>query len=296
MKNFEVEDRFLTPALSINCRGRLVDLSEPVVMGIVNVTPDSFYEGSRVTSLDKVLARVEQILDEGGRMVDIGACSTRPGADDVSEEEEGNRLWPVLKAVRNRWPDILLSVDTFRGKIAQKAVNDYGVDIINDISAGMLDASMFEIVAGLNVPYVLMHMKGTPGNMQNNPAYSDVTGEVILFLAEKVDQLRALGVSDIIIDPGFGFGKNIEHNFRLLNELEQFKMFEFPLLVGLSRKSMIYKYLDGTPDNSLNGTTVLNTLALSRGANILRVHDVKEAVECVKLVSKTIKRDLYDIS
>ncbi|MDI3521467.1 MAG: dihydropteroate synthase [Anaerophaga sp.] len=296
MKNFEVEDRFLTPALSINCRGRLVDLSEPVVMGIVNVTPDSFYEGSRVTSLDKVLARVEQILDEGGRMVDIGACSTRPGADDVSEEEEGNRLWPVLKAIRNRWPDILLSVDTFRGKIAQKAVNDYGVDIINDISAGMLDASMFEIVAGLNVPYVLMHMKGTPGNMQNNPVYSDVTGEVILFLAEKVDQLRALGVSDIIIDPGFGFGKNIEHNFRLLNELEQFKMFEFPLLVGLSRKSMIYKHLDGTPDNSLNGTTVLNTLALSRGANILRVHDVKEAVECVKLVSKTIKRDLYDIS
>ena len=296
MKNFEVEDRFLTSALSINCRGRLVDLSEPVVMGIVNITPDSFYEGSRATSLDKVLSRVEQILDEGGRIVDIGACSTRPGADDVSEEEEGNRLWPVLKAVRDRWPDILLSVDTFRGKIAQKAVNDYGVDIINDISAGMLDASMFEIVARLNVPYILMHMKGTPGNMQNNPVYRDVTGEVILFLAEKVDQLRALGVSDIIIDPGFGFGKDIEHNFRLLNELEQFKMFELPLLVGLSRKSMIYKYLSSTPANSLNGTTVLNTLALSRGANILRVHDVKEAVECVKLVSKTIKRDLYDIS
>jgi dihydropteroate synthase len=296
MKNFEVEDRFLTSIFSINCRGRLIDLSEPVVMGIINITPDSFYEGSRVTSIDKVLTRVEQILEEGGRIIDIGACSTRPGADEVSEEEEENRLWPVLRAVRDHWPDILLSVDTFRGEIAQKAVNDYGVDIINDISAGMLDASMFEIVARLNVPYILMHMKGTPGNMQNNPVYGDVTGEVIMFLAEKVNQLRALGVCDIIIDPGFGFGKNIEHNFRLLNELEQFKMFELPLLVGLSRKSMIYRYLNSTPGHSLNGTTVLNTLALTRGANILRVHDVKEAVECVKLVSKTTKRDRHDIS
>lgn len=289
MKQYEVGKRFLNSGYQINCRGRLINLEEPVVMGIINVTPDSFYEKSRVQALDAVLQRAEQIQDEGGLILDVGAYSSRPGADYISEEEEMSRLWPVLKAIRDSWPDVLISLDTFRGRIAEKAVGDYGVDMINDISAGTLDETMFETIGKLNVPYILMHIQGTPDDMQKNPHYNDVTGEVILFLAKKTDQLRELGVSDIIIDPGFGFGKTIDHNYQLLRDLEQFKMFETPLLVGVSRKSMIYRFLGGKPEDALNGTSVLNTLALSQGANILRVHDVKEAVECVKLVSKTLK-------
>jgi dihydropteroate synthase len=289
MKQYEVGKRFLNSGYQINCRGRLINLEEPLVMGIINVTPDSFYEKSRVQALDSVLHRAEQIQEEGGLILDVGAYSSRPGADYISEEEEMSRLWPVLKAIRESWPDVLISLDTFRGRIAEKAVGDYGVDMINDISAGTLDETMFETIGKLNVPYILMHIQGTPDDMQKNPHYNDVTGEVILFLAKKVDQLRELGVSDIIIDPGFGFGKTIDHNYQLLRDLEQFKMFETPLLVGVSRKSMIYRFLGGNPEDALNGTSVLNTLALSQGANILRVHDVKEAVECVKLVSKTLK-------
>lgn len=287
MKQYEVDDKFLKSRFSLNCNGRLVDLSHPVVMGIINVTPDSFYEQSRVASIDAVLKRVEQVLNEGGAMIDVGAYSSRPGADHVSEEEEADRLWPVLSAIRKHWPDVLISLDTFRGRIAEKAVDTYGVDVINDISAGQLDNSMFKTIARLNVPYVLMHIQGDPQNMQKNPQYKNVTGDVVLFLAEKIEQLRELGVSDIMVDPGFGFGKTIDHNYQLLYDLEQFRMFELPLLVGFSRKSMIYRFLGGDPDASLNGTTVLNTLALGKGANILRVHDVKEAVECVKLVAKT---------
>ena len=287
MKQYEVDAKFLNSRFTINCNGRLVDLSQPEVMGIINITPDSFYENSRIDSIDGVLKRVEEILEEGGSMIDVGAYSSRPGADDVPEEEEGNRLWPVLSAIRNHWPDLLISLDTFRGGIAERAVGDFGVDIINDISAGSLDDSMFETIARLQVPYVLMHIQGDPQNMQKNPHYSDVTGDVILFLAQKVDHLRSMGVSDIILDPGFGFGKNIDHNYQLLRDLDQFKMFELPLLVGVSRKSMIYKYIGGSPRTSLNGTTVLNTLALLGGARILRVHDVREAVECVNLVAKT---------
>jgi dihydropteroate synthase len=287
MKQYEVNDKFLKSRFSINCNGRLVDLSQPVVMGIINVTPDSFYEQSRVESVDGVLKRVEKVLEEGGEMIDIGAYSSRPGADHVPEDEEADRLWPVLSAIRKNWPDVLISLDTFRGRIAEKAVDTFGVDIINDISGGQLDDSMFETIARINVPYILMHIQGDPQNMQKNPRYKNVTGDVLLFLAQKIDRLRELGVSDIIIDPGFGFGKTIDHNYQLLCDLEQFKMFELPLLVGFSRKSMIYSLLGGNPGTSLNGTTVLNTLALSRGANILRVHDVKEAVECVKLVAKT---------
>ncbi|PWD98709.1 dihydropteroate synthase [Marinilabilia rubra] len=289
MKQYEVKKRFLDKGYQINCRGRLVDMSEPVVMGIVNITPDSFYAESRVQAIDAVLDRVEKIQREGGTIVDVGAYSSRPGADHISEEEEAARLWPVLEAIRKSWPDVLLSLDTFRGAIAEKAVNDYGVDIINDISAGTLDNSMFETIGKLNVPYILMHIQGTPGSMQKDPHYVDVTGEVILYLARKTDRLRELGVSDIILDPGFGFGKTIDHNYQLLHDLEQFRMFEVPILVGVSRKSMIYKFLGGDAHTALNGTSVLNTLALSTGANILRVHDVKEAVECVKLVSKTLK-------
>lgn len=287
MNHFEVEQKYLETQFSVNCHGRLVDMSGSMVMGIVNVTPDSFFSGSRTPNKEDVLARVDQILEEGGEIIDIGACSTRPGADDLSDEEEGGRLWPVMEMIREKHPDVLISLDTYRSFIARKAVEEYGVDIINDISGGDIDPAMFETVAGLKVPYILMHIQGTPENMQKNPQYNDVTGEVIQKLAQKVDQLRSLGVADVIIDPGFGFGKTVDHNFQLLHDLEQFKMFERPLLVGVSRKSMIYKYKGGGPEDALNGTTVLNTLALTKGANILRVHDVKEAVECVKLVTKT---------
>ena len=288
MKQYEVEKKFLDTGFQINCRGRLIDLSNPLVMGILNLTPDSFYKKSRVQEVETALDRVEQIINEGGKIVDVGAYSSRPGADHISETEEAARLWPVLKAIREKWPELLISLDTFRAGIAEKAVNEYGVDIINDISGGTLDDDMFETIARLNVPYILMHIKGTPEDMQKSPAYDDVTGEVMLYLARKIDRLHELGVSDIIIDPGFGFGKSINHNYQLLKDMGQFKMFEMPLLVGLSRKSMIYKLLGGNPESSLNGTSVLNTIALNQGANILRVHDVKEAVECVKLVSKTL--------
>jgi dihydropteroate synthase len=287
MKQYEVEDKFLKSDFTINCNGRLVDLSLPKVMGIINITPDSFFEESRSESVEAVLKRVEQVLEEGGDMIDVGAYSSRPGAAHVPEEEEGRRLWPVLSAIRDHWPDVLISLDTFRGQIAEKAVGEYGVDIINDISAGQLDDTMFDAIARLNVPYVLMHIQGDPQNMQKKPQYKNVTGDVLLFLAKKIDQLRSRGVSDIIVDPGFGFGKTINHNYELLHNLEQFKMFELPLLVGVSRKSMIYRFLGGSPETALNGTTVLNTLALTGGAKILRVHDVKEAAECVKLVAKT---------
>lgn len=289
MKQYEVGKKFLNTEYQINCHGRLIDLSKPVVMGIINITPDSFYEKSRVEAVDAVLNRAEQIQEEGGSIIDVGAYSSRPGAGFVSEEEEMSRLWPVLAAIRKNWPDVLISLDTFRGRIAEKAVGEYGVDIINDISAGTLDDAMFDTIGKLNVPYILMHIQGTPENMQKNPHYNDVTGEVILFLAKKVDRLRELGVSDVIIDPGFGFGKTLDHNYQLLSDLEQFKMFETPLLVGVSRKSMIYRLVGGSSETALNGTSVLNTLALLKGGNILRVHDVKEAVECVKLVSKTLR-------
>ncbi|MGQ1891519.1 dihydropteroate synthase [Thermophagus sp. OGC60D27] len=291
MEDFKVENRFLHKAQTINCRGRLVDLTQPLVMGIVNITPDSFYKGSRVSAPEKALQRVEEILSQGGSIVDIGAYSSRPGASDISAEEEGLRLWPVLEAVRKKWPDLLISVDTFRSSIARQAVEHFEIDIINDISGGELDEAMFETVAQLKVPYILMHMKGTPAHMQEQPYYEDVTREVILYLSEKLNRLRELGVSDVVIDPGFGFGKTIEHNYQLLKDLEQFCMLECPILVGLSRKSMIFKYLNGSPEDALNGTSVLNTLALTKGANVLRVHDVKEAVECVKLVSKMTDQD-----
>ncbi|MFO8002597.1 MAG: dihydropteroate synthase [Marinilabilia sp.] len=287
MKPYEVEKKYLDTEFTINCRGRLLQLTRPLVMGIINVTPDSFYAGSRIKAKDEILARVSQIIEEGGDIIDIGAYSSRPGADNISPGEEAARLWPMLEAIRQQWPDVIISLDTFRSGIAQKAVEEYGVDIINDVSGGDIDPAMFETVGGLNVPYILMHIQGTPGNMQKNPQYRDVTGEVVLYLSEKINRLRRLGVSDIIIDPGFGFGKSMDHNYRLLNDLEQFQMFERPLLAGFSRKSMIYRYLGGEPADALNGTTVLNTIALTKGANILRVHDVKEAVECVKLVKKT---------
>ena len=277
---------FLRPSQTINCRGQLIDISTPAVMGIINITPDSFFSGGRFNSEAAILERVGQIVDEGGSMVDVGAYSSRPGAENVSADIELARLLPALKVIRDRYPNLIVSVDTFRAEVAERVVTEGFADIINDISGGEMDGAMFDTVARLKVPYIPMHMQGTPDTMQLNPTYRDVVADVSLWLSERVDKLRSMGVNDIIIDPGFGFGKTVEHNYSMLNRLDEFRLFQLPLLVGLSRKSMIYKVLDGDPEGSLNGTTALNTVALLKGANILRVHDVKEAVECVKLVSE----------
>ena len=272
--------------LYINANGRLIDLSEPQVMGILNVTPDSFYAGSRGVTERYILDRLQQILNEGASIVDIGAYSSRPGAQEVSVEEEMERLRAGLELIREHRPDAIVSVDTFRADVAKMCVEEYGVAIINDISAGQMDDRMFATIAHLGIPYIIMHMKGTPQTMQTNPQYDHFLKEVFYYFSEKVQKLRDLGVKDIIIDPGFGFGKTLEHNYELMNHLEEFALFELPLLVGLSRKSMIYKLLGTTPEEALNGTTALNTIALTKGAHILRVHDVKEAVETVKIVQK----------
>lgn len=273
---------------TLNVRGRLLDLSKPQVMGILNVTPDSFYAGSRMETEEAVRRRVRQIIAEGGSMIDVGAYSSRPGAADVSAEEEMERLRRGMRIVREEAPEIPVSVDTFRADVAKMAVEELGVDIINDISGGELDKEMFKTVAKLGVPYILMHMKGTPQTMQQAPHYEDLMKEVMLYFAEKVQQLRDLGQKDIVLDPGYGFAKTIDHNYELLKHQEMLEVFELPLLVGVSRKSMIYRFLGSSPEEALNGTTVLNTLALQKGANILRVHDVKEAVEVVRLVEKFI--------
>lgn len=270
----------------INVNGRLMDLSEPQVMGILNVTPDSFYAGSRMETEKDIINRVHQMTSEGASILDIGAYSSRPDAEHISTEEEMNRLRTGLDLVRKHQPEAVVSVDTFRADVAKMCVEEYGVAIINDISAGHMDPAMFETIAKLSVPYIMMHMQGTPQDMQMNPHYDHLLKEVFLYFAERVQKLRDLGVKDIIIDPGFGFGKTLEHNYELMNHLDEFQLFELPLLVGISRKSMIYKLLGTTPEEALNGTTVLNTLALMKGANILRVHDVKAAKEAVTLVEK----------
>lgn len=269
---------------TINVRGCLLDLSEPQVMGILNVTPDSFYDGSRKQSETEIRSRVEQILAEGGSMIDIGAYSSRSGAADVTPKEEMERLRYGMKILREIAPNVPVSVDTFRADVAKMSIDELGVDIINDISGGELDKNMFKTVAELKVPYILMHMKGTPQTMQQAPHYDNLMKEILLYFAEKVQQLRDLGQKDIILDPGFGFAKTLEHNYELMNYLEELKIFELPILSGVSRKSMIYKLLGGTPQDALNGTSVLNTISLMKGASILRVHDVKEAVEVTSIV------------
>jgi dihydropteroate synthase len=271
---------------TVNLNGNLVDLSTPVVMGILNVTPDSFYDGGEYTNETAIIKRAKQIIEEGGQFIDIGAMSTRPGAKEISFQEEFDRLLPAVRAVKKEFPEALLSVDTYRTEIIQSVYNEIGDFIVNDISGGTFDSKMFETVAELHLPYILMHTKGKSDSMQNNPVYEDVLKEVILFLSAQVQKLKLLGVCDIIIDPGFGFGKTVDHNYELLNRLDAFKIFELPVLVGISRKAMIWRELGINPDKSLNGTTVLNTLALTGGADILRVHDVKEAVETLKLVGK----------
>ena len=262
-----------------------MDLSHPQVMGILNVTPDSFFAGSRKQSEKEIAERVRQIVEEGGSMIDIGAYSSRPNAGDVSAEEEMRRLRYGLAVIRRECSEAVVSVDTFRADVAKMCVEEYGAAIINDISAGEMDANMFPVIARLGVPYILMHMQGTPQTMQACPHYGNVVKEVMCYFSEKVQRLRDLGAKDIILDPGFGFGKTLEHNYALLDQLEEFSIFELPLLVGVSRKSMIYKLLGGGPEDALNGTTAIHALALMKGACILRAHDVKAAVETVKIVN-----------
>ena len=268
---------------TINVRGKLLDLSEPKVMGILNVTPDSFFDGSRKQSEKDIRERVRQIVEEGGDIIDIGAYSTRPGASDVTEEEEKRRLSFCLSTLRDEAPDAIVSVDTFRSDVARMCVQEYGAAIINDVSGGLMDPDMFNTVAALNVPYVLTHNNGDIHKIQDNTQYDDVMKSVMLFFAEKVQALRDLGQKDIIIDPGFGFSKTLEQNYRIMSRLENLKVLGLPILSGVSRKSMIYKCLGNTPREALNGTTVLNTVSLMKGANLIRVHDVRECVEAVKI-------------
>ena len=271
---------------TLSIHGQLLSLHEPQVMGILNITPDSFYSGSRTEAEDDICRRLHQLMDEGADMIDVGAYSTRPGADDVSEEEEMERLRRGLRVVRREFPDVPVSVDTFRASVARMAVEEEGADIVNDISGGDMDRQMFRTVARLHVPYVLMHMQGVPRSMQQAPHYDNVRREVMVHLAERVDLLHQMGVADVVVDPGFGFGKTLDHNYELMEHLEDFHELGCPLLVGISRKSMIYNLVGGTPQTALNGTTVLNTVALLKGAHILRVHDVAPAVEAKKMYLK----------
>ena len=270
----------------LNIKGELRSLSKPLVMGVLNVTPDSFYAGSRKQTEEAIDARICQILEEGGDMIDIGGYSSRPDAADVSPAEEMRRLEYALRRLNAQYPDVPVSVDTFRADIARRCVEEFGAAIINDISGGGLDERMYQTIADLKVPYILMHMIGTPQTMQQHTGYKDMMEEIVLYFAERVRQLRLLGVNDIILDPGFGFSKTLDQNYLLMSHLREFAAFDLPLLVGISRKSMIYKLLGGTPAESLNGTSVLNTFALMNGASILRVHDVKEAVEAVRITEK----------
>ncbi len=270
---------------TIGVNGKLLDLSTPCVMGILNVTPDSFYAGSRMQGEAAIEARVREIVHQGAAIIDIGAYSSRPGADNVSPEEEMHRLRLGLEIINKVKPDAVVSVDTFRADVARMCVEEYGVAIVNDIAAGGMDADMFRTVARLGVPYIMMHIQGTPKDMQRAPHYDNLLKEVFQYFACKVAALRDLGVKDIILDPGFGFGKTLAHNYGLMAHLEEFRLFALPLLVGVSRKSMIYRLLGTSPEEALNGTTALNTVALLKGADILRVHDVREAVEAVRIVA-----------
>ena len=274
---------------TLNCKGRLLMIEKPIVMGILNITPDSFYSGSRIENKESILNEAEQMLNEGATILDIGGQSTRPGSTRLSAKEELEKVLPAIQLIKHQFPSCFLSIDTYHSAVAKEAVAA-GVDMVNDISAGTMDEQMISTVAALNVPYIAMHMQGTPDTMQQNPSYENVTREVVDCFIKKTEQCNATGIKDIIIDPGFGFGKTIAHNFQLLRELEVFQILNYPLLAGLSRKSTIYKTLGTTAEEALNGTTVLNTIALQKGASILRVHDVKEAVEAITLVQSVYSK------
>jgi len=270
----------------INAGGRLLDLSVPIVMGIINVTPDSFYEGSRAGSEKEIIDSARSMINDGASIIDVGGCSTRPYAPEVSQEEEEKRVLSAISLIKREMPDAVISVDTFRSQVALRAVTEAGALIINDISGGDADNEMFGVVRRLNVPYIMMHMQGMPGNMQDNPVYVDVVADILKAFGKKIAILQESGVNDIILDPGFGFGKTIKHNFEILKRFSDFTIAGLPLLAGISRKSMIWKTLGITPDDALNGTSVLNAVALMGGADILRVHDVAEAVQTIKLIEK----------
>lgn len=268
--------------MTINCKGQLIDVSSPKVMGILNITPDSFYDGGQHKNETEVLKHVDHMLNEGATFIDVGAYSSRPNADHVSETDELKRILPIVKLILNEFPEVLLSIDTFRSNVAKQTI-EAGACMINDISAGLLDKNMLQTIADLHVPYIMMHMRGTPQTMQQQTDYDNLVKDILFYFSERIAAAKALGIIDIIVDPGFGFAKTLEQNFELLNKLELFKMIEKPLLVGISRKSMIYKALETSAKEALNGTSVLNTVSLQKGASILRVHDVKEAMECIKL-------------
>jgi dihydropteroate synthase len=271
--------------MTINCKGQLIDLSIPKVMGILNVTPNSFFDGGKYKNETELLTRCEKMINEGATFIDVGAYSSKPNAEFVSEEEEISRIIPVVNLLQKHFPEALLSIDTFRAGVAKGCIEN-GAAIINDISAGKLDDKMLETVAKYNVPYIMMHMKGTPQSMQTLTQYENIIKEMLYYFSELVAVARSFGINDIIIDPGFGFAKTLDQNFEVLEKLELFQMLELSLLAGVSRKSMIYKTLECDAENALNGTSVLNTIALTKGAKILRVHDVKEAVECITLFNK----------
>lgn len=284
--------KFLKRKNLINLGEKSIDLSVPVVMGIVNVTPDSFYDGGKMEDEKVLLTAVEKMINDGAGILDIGAVSTRPGAQVISTKIELGRLLPAVQAIRNSFPDIPISIDTFRSWVAVRVIDDIGPIIVNDISGGSLDSKMFETIGKMKVPYILSHIQGTPADMQEDPKYDNLIKEISTYFSERVKKLTKFGVTDIIIDPGFGFGKTLEHNYELLNGLDSFKVFQLPVMAGMSRKSMIWKALENTPEEALNGTTVANTLALMGGADILRVHDAKEAKEAVKIfceIKATIK-------
>ncbi|WP_367752781.1 dihydropteroate synthase [Flavobacterium sp. WC2430] len=271
--------------MTINCKGQLIDLAHPKVMGILNVTPNSFFDGGKYNDENEILSQVKKMLNEGATFIDIGAYSSKPNAEFVTEEEEIARIVPVIQLILKQYPETLLSIDTFRAGVA-KASLENGAALINDIAAGNLDEKMFEVVAEYNVPYIMMQMRGTPKTMQTMTSYDDIVKEMLFYFSEKIAKARSFGINDLIIDPGFGFAKTLEQNYEVMKKMELFQMLDLPLLVGISRKSMIYKVLGTTANEALNGTTFLNTIGLTKGANILRVHDVKEAVECVKLYEK----------
>lgn len=270
--------------MTINCKGQLINLEVPKVMGILNITSNSFYDGGKFADEKEILRHVSKMLSEGANFIDVGAYSSKPGAEFVSETEELQKMLPVVSSILKEFPDVLLSIDTFRSSVA-KACIESGAAIINDISAGNLDTNMLETVGHLKVPYIMMHMRGNPQTMQTLTDYKDITKEVLFYFSERISVARSFGINDLIVDPGFGFAKSLEQNYELLHKLDLFKMLELPLLAGVSRKSMIYKVLETSAQEALNGTSILNTIALAKGAKILRVHDVKEAVECVKLTS-----------
>jgi dihydropteroate synthase len=291
MKQKKFETKFvkletkITKHMTINCKGQLIDLSIPKVMGILNVTPNSFFDGGKYTNEDEIIAQVGKMIANGATFIDIGAYSSKPSAEFVAEEEEIARIVPVIQLILKHFPEALLSIDTFRAEVAKASIEN-GASIINDIAAGELDDKMFDVIAHYNVPYIMMHMRGNPQTMQSLTQYDDIVKEILFYFSEKVKKARSLGINDLILDPGFGFAKTTDQNYEVLQKMELFNVLELPVLAGVSRKSMIYKTLNNTAQEALNGTTVLNTIALTKGAKILRVHDVKEAIECLTLFNK----------